>query len=501
VTLFFDSDKKMTIGVLSQSPRQQEQRRSHASVEMANYFSNRVRAGSAYQRSPLYFELDGYIRENRTHIRQYMSGRRPDGQWPRSSNTAGTCRGSEEASDRQEEKDTSKDGSTETMISVAMGSLEASDAAQQQELLEQEERLRQQRQCESYDDDDDDDTTFSGRWTDLDRLERVLEIARLVRLNDDLDVLSIYFLRLTSKLCGRVAARVAMHRMQTTRLTLTPFVDGVSLTGYSNFVRHEDHRNNNDDADAETQGPIKLVRHSETGRLIEYRQCRDLALQNYCLGTRQSAPEEIATFTPIQRNDSSCGCEFSWKCEEIALANLHRWWGDIAIRDYMGQKLVLSWNPLSVDAINFQKQHPKNIENNDQDGNSSSNSSDSCPLVTLAAIRLENGPKQGIQTFSPLSPDQLKKHRQENSASSLSMTLNVLKSETRSIDHVTMLYTGHARVEKVQMNFMSLVKAMAKAVAPRVREEQLDILQMRPLLPKEVEYVKMIEEAAAVMQN
>ena len=388
------------------------------------------------------------------------------------------------------------------MISIAMGSLEASDTAQQQELLEQEVRLRQQRHCESYDDDheDDDDTTLSGRGTDLDRLERVLDIARLVRLNDDLDVLSIHFLRLTSKLCGRVAARIAMHRIQATQLTLTPFVDGVSLTGYSSFVRLEDHRNNNADDD-EIQDPIKLARHSETGRLVEYRQCRDLALQNYCLGTQQSAPEEIATFIPIQRNDNSCECEFSWKCEEIALANLHRWWGDIAIRDYVGQKLVLSWNPLPVDAINFQKQRSNNIESNNQDGNSSANSSDSSPLVPLAAIRLENGPRHGMQTFSPLSQDQHKKRRQENSSSSLSMTLNVSKNETRSIDHVTMLYSGHARVEKVQMNFMSLVKAAAKAVAPRVRQEQLDILQMRPLLPKEIEYVKMIEEAAAVVQN
>jgi hypothetical protein len=370
VTLFFDDQKKLSIAVLSSQ---------HANVALDNYFQSRLESGTAYQRSPLYFLLDGYLRENLTRIKQQTG-----------------C----------------------DSISFAMGALEASDTVQRQELEQEVERKS--------------DLIKRQESAGADLLERVLEIARFNRLNDDLDVLDIYCLRNTSKGFARMAANIAKHRMFSSQFVLTPSVDGVSITGFSNFVRH---------------GDGTLVRYTESGRIIEYQQCQDIELGR--------SPQEDY-FVPTEKDPSRTD-EFTWECEEIALANMGDWWGDLAVREYVGQKLSLSWKPAPADAT-------YGVE-----------------PVWLSCLRLDNGSAfKGEHEFS-LSHQAAK------------ITLRVLESRTMSLDDATTSYTGRIKVVKVEIDYLSLVRAAARALLPRLRERHTTIQQTRPLMQSELEYLETVE--------
>jgi hypothetical protein len=368
VTLFFDGDKKITVAVLS------------ARLDtLSRYFQCRVEQGTAYQRSPLYYEMDGYVRENWTKIQ------RQNGFGPQS-------------------------------VSIAVGSLKASDDAQRDELTTE----RRSRKRKTVDDEI--------------LLEQALDIARLHRLQDDLDVISISFMSQVNKAFGRVASKLARQRLLDTKLILRPFVDGISLNGYSNFSRR----------DATT-----LVSCSESGRAVEYCQREDILLSSSIGG------EEF--FKPVPSTIS----DLSWECEELALANLHRWWGDIAIRDYVGQKLILYW-----------KLDPSHPDYGDNKGSG---------IISLAALRLEAEQSKGVRTW-PMAQS--------------SICLDVLESSVRVIDDVTMSFAGRLRVSQVRLNFASLVRAAARGKLDSLKTDHELIEESRPLLEHEIDYLLEVERAA-----
>jgi hypothetical protein len=367
VTLFFDGDKKITVVVLSE-------RLDNLSM----YFQCRVEQGTAYQRSPLYYEMDGYIRENWTKIQRQK-------------------------------------GFGSHTVSIAVGSLKASDDAQRDELTTE----RQSRMRKTVDDE---------------LLEQALNIARLHRLKDDLDVISISFMRQASKAFGRVASKLARQRLLDTTLILRPFVDGISLNGYSNFVRGD---------------ATNLVSCSESGSANQYCQREDILLSS------SVGDEEF--FKPVPGTIS----DISWECEELALANLHRWWGDIAIRDYVGQKLILYWK--------LDPSHP------DYANNKGSN------IVSLAALRFEPDQSKGIRTW-PMAQS--------------SICLDVLESRVTMIDDVTMSFAGRLRVSQVRLNFASLVGAAARGKLDSLKTNHELIEESRPLLEHEIDYLLEVERAA-----
>jgi hypothetical protein len=349
VTLFYDVDKNLTVAVLS-SPRAVM---AIVDAPLAMYFQSQVQQGTALQRSVLYYELSGYIRENYSNMQRRQSG---GGSSSSSSSSSGNGLRPTEA------------------ISIAVGSLEASDEAQKK-MLEEERRLARERRLHGG-------TTSASALSSLalneEQFEQVMEIARLHRLNDDLDVLSVYFLRLVNKTCGRIATRIAQYQLaHKTTLVLSPYVDGVALSGYSNFNRggtagtvnnvatvplYEDADGNNimhaarGEQDPTTTNAVQhtqhglrqqpqqqlLVRHREFGREIEYRQCQDIVLTS----TRQNP----AIFSPMTtcccpehdenvNHDSTAAAAaaaaaaplFTWECEEIAFAVMHRWWGEFLL--------------------------------------------------------------------------------------------------------------------------------------------------------------------------
>lgn len=289
ITLHYDAVKKVTIAVLAPCQNRVDSEAVNA------YFQSRVADGTAYIVSPLYYELEGFIRENLSWIRKAL----PD-----------------------------LTHQTESSVSVAMGSLEESDDVQRRKMLDEKEasnrnthhRLRVASAGAVGTSSPDLRGDGGGLVVDADWFEEVLEIARLHRLNDDLDVLSVYFMRQTSKSFGRVAARIAFHRLQSqTSLALTPLVDGVYISGYSKFVRR----------DGLPLHHIHTTRYLDSGRAVEYQRCLDIDL-NGASGSsavRSSTNECLVglagKFAPSEASDPY----FDWKCEEVSLANLHRWWG------------------------------------------------------------------------------------------------------------------------------------------------------------------------------
>jgi len=428
-TLFFDGDKKMTIAVLS---------RHVESLEV--YFQCRVEQGTAYPRSPLYYELEGYIRENYTKIcRHWQKG----------------CFG--------------MTGDLDTVV-LAVGSLEASDKAQRNELMEEREaRLKQLHARNEHEEEE-------KNIVSLARLEEVLEIARLHRLTDDLDVCSIYFMTTTSKLFGRIAARIVQDRLKETHLTLTPFIDGVTVSGYSTFAREESNR---------------LVKCTEQGRAVEYQQLPGIDLFS------SSSSGEFCVFGGRKEtsSDAVSNGRFSWKCDEIAFENLHRWWGDIVVRDYVGQKLVLSWNlhPGTADALEYYR---SNAPNNHR-GMSTKGT------VTLGTVRVESSPPTGRHQNWPLYPccssafhgESLSQRRR---ATTSSVILDVERSKSIPIDDVTTSYSGTILVHKVRLDFVWLVRASAQFALQRIRSNYRHIEESRPLLPHEIEYLGHVEAIAAL---
>lgn len=371
VTLFFDDLKNVTIACLS---------RKCKALEV--YLQCRVAQRSALQRSPLYYELDGYVRDN------FVKIRRQKGFYPES-------------------------------IVVAMGALKASDNAQRKGLMEDRLSRLQKHHGKSLD-----------HHTSNDLLERALDIARLHRLEDDLDVISIYCMRLTTKTFGKIAARLAKNRLDNnTALLLSPHVDGTLVSGYSKFVRGESSR---------------LVRATENGRTVEYQKCNDIAMV--------PSIHFPGILVPRHENTST----FAWQCEEIALANLHRWWGDIVVRDYVGHKMALSWLPGLVDSLPSQRSR-----------------------LPLATVRLEACPDRGHQmVMTPL----------------IRIHLQVTESEARtSHDDATTSYKGSSNVQQVELQFPCLVRAAARAALDEMEKRKRVV---RPLLDHEADYLRILRDAS-----
>ena len=373
VTLYFDGEKNLTIAVLSRPTE-----------ALGVYFKCRVEQGSAHQRSILYYELDGFVRQNLTSLRrqQYLS---------------------------------------EECIRTAVGSLEASDRAHRRFL--EEDRIRESQ-------------VRHRRSNEFEMFEEVMEIAREHWLDDDLDTLSIYFLGQVNKASRRIAQRIVKHRLQGLSVTVTPYLDGTYMSGYSNFNRSTS---------------TSVVRHLESGRSVEYCMCSPVILEH---ANRQD--DELGTYVTM---DSRSGT-ITWKCEELALGNLHRWWGDIECLEYMGQKFSLACALPQADIVDG----PTN--------------------VTLASVRLEANPRPG--------------RRRWLSSTFVNLEVDILESHMKKLDDVAILYEGKANITSVSVGFMALVQAVARRRLSNLRLELDSIKQSRPLLDHELTYFRLVQEAASM---
>lgn len=394
---FFDEERTITIAVLS-----------HRLSPFTAILDGREKEGSAIRKSLLYYELQGYLRENLSQL----------------------------------QRNHERGGLGPHLVNVAMGALKKSDNVQKRK-SEAAHQAHQQ------------------AIVPFDRLEEVLDIARLVRLGDDLDVMSIYSLRLASKSLGLIAARMARHRMQQTQLTVCPLVDGCSLSGGFSVFRR-----------VNTELQSIIFKMSRNQKVVEYGQCESIICCHAPPAPRgcdEDKKDKAGIYRPVER---SCK-EFAWNCEETSFATLDREWGDIVVHEYLGQKLVLTWHMGAADTMMMQNATSL----------SKSTASSSGERAPLAALPLDANLLIGSRLWElPL----------------LYFKLDVVESDTHKTDDVTVFYKGRIRVEEIGISFLCMVQSFAKSLEPVVRERLKQIQETRPLLEHEHAYLEQVFELSAM---
>ena len=453
ITLHYDEDEHCCVAVVS-----------HPLDPFEVYFERLVQQNIAIRITPFYFKLRGYVRENYYRIRrQEYSGDADD--------------------------DMIKFGSH--LVNIAVGALAKSDYAQKAELESAilAKRKQQQPPLQSY-----------GP-----RLEDVLEIVRLHRLGDDLDIMSIYCLRLVNKCIGQIASKIAKERIQTSTLTVNPLVDGCTLSGFSVFRRRRQRRrrrrpsqqqHDHDDEDPENHFHDNAINPFHTTiiqgddrKLVEYSECEKIILEaaeddderttchghNIDGGGGSTGGSELGVFRPTKDSFN----DFSWNCEELSFATLERDWGDIAIHEYVGQKLLLFWNLPPVDALLLV-----------QDSGSSRDGSSLLQLTTttssrkslpLANLGLNAAPRKGNRTWRTPMVD---------------FNLDIISSDAVQVDDVTVSYSGRIRLENVRINFACLARAYARNLELVLKNQHEQILETRPLLDHEIAYRQLVSDVA-----
>jgi hypothetical protein len=281
ITLFYDVDKSITVAILS-----------HRLDPFVEYLQNRVDEGTATFKTPYYYELKGFIRENIHYARQQQNlfGRH--------------------------------------LVKVAMGALRESDLMQS--------RLLEEHHCQQ-----------NHARRSFEELEKVLHICRMHRLSDDLDVLSIQCMQNTSQAFRRVATPMAQQRMKECELVVTPQVDGFFVSGYSVFRRSDATRLTSMERE---QG--RMVEYAIVSPSIVCRQ-PSKCLEIETLVGQYMPCNDGSLCKPVNENgNEECKSgEFTWGCEELSFATLEREWGDIGVTEYTGQKIVVHWRRGMADVV------------------------------------------------------------------------------------------------------------------------------------------------------
>lgn len=367
ITLFFDSERSLTVAIIS-----------HRLDPFVLYLEERVFEGTARRKTMLCYELDGFIRENLSRLKnQERFGYH--------------------------------------LVEVAVGALNESDAAHRKVL---ERDLIQRRPAAPFE-----------------RIEECMEICRLHRLGEDLDVLSIYMLGRTCKSLKRVANAMVKTRMEGTRLLVSPLADGCILAGYSVFRRREN---------------MCTIVQKEHGRFMEYSAC----------DTIECASQAPGRFAPAIGSIS----DFEWNCEELSFQNLERGWGDVGVREYLGQKLVVSWLCGAVD-----------IAHNSEKANGES--------ISLASYRLSSSQKRGTKKFEKRF---------------FTFEVFVSRSGCNEIDDVTVSFSGRCSVVQIKIDFLCLLRAYARTFEPCLKAQYAKIQENRPLLEHEKAYLKEVIDASSL---
>jgi hypothetical protein len=423
ITLFFDADKSQTAAILS-----------HRLDPFLQYLDARVEEGTAVCKTAFYYELNGFVRSNLSHMRRQSSqgeSTQPQGRLTFSSH----------------------------LVKVALDALKESDQAQRT-LLEQAHRK----------------SHHAKHPCNLETLEQVLDICRQHRLGDDLDVLSIQCMQQTSCAFRRVAASMATQRLKNCQLQVTPFVDGCYTSGYSVFRRR--HQTGGDQQLGGRRENI--VAHQEHGRTVEYNKLDPILL---CHSEQEKVDaSHEGCYVPSLRSRTNCSPGddkekqeensrlggFSWSCEELSFANLEREFGDIAVSEYCGQKLQVHWKRGAADTSGTQ------IINNQHN-----------PYG-------ENAPTFDVKLANHAQKPEIKTCAMPG----FSLTLDLQKMEESTVDDVTVLFQGNAKILECRVRFEFLVAAYARSLEPLLQSKRDDILKSRPLLKHEEAFLQRVRRTS-----
>ncbi|VEU36836.1 unnamed protein product [Pseudo-nitzschia multistriata] len=447
IMLYFDAAKSCTIATLS-----------YRLDPFVRYLDRRVQDGSAVVKSPYYYELDGYVRDNlhRLRYQQRLFGGH--------------------------------------FVKVAIGALKESDAAQSKLLEEAHLRqlMRRHRPCNLSSNSFSDKESASAcvalgieprSHQGVERLEMALEICRLWGLGDHLDVLSIDCMLKTSHFFRQLAVPMAEERVNDCEFVVTPLVDGHYTSGYSVF------RRGNDDQ--------PRIFEREHGRLVEYAVCPSVLYCQKRYGSQAipsgkcmreinkggryfpSLHSSVDFRRSSNRNEKvkpELPTGFSWACEELSFANLELECMDIGLREYIGQKINIQWRRTEVDDPGFQRDYSSF---RDEKSTGSSDTPEQVFCVKLGWAPTKNG----IVDIS---------------VPHFGVKLHIPRNSMSQVDDVTFTYKGTAQVLECKSDFTFLVAAYARSLQPYLIARHQQIETHRPLLRHEQEYFEEVQKAASL---
>ena len=453
ITLYFDADKNCTIAVLS-----------CCLDPFKKFFDECVNEGNAVWISPLYCELNGFLRENfhrLQHQQRFFGGH---------------------------------------LVKIAIGALDDSDAAQRTQLeeahIQQHRRRHRRHRVQSNNRTSPFNTvsissSFSKAsakcYEDIERLEVVLEICRMWGLGECLDVFSIYCLLRTSRVFRKVGIPMAEKRVKECNFVITPLVDGHMTSGRSIFRRLNSNR--------------QTILQREEGHLVEYAVCSSIIYRQRG-GERRSSPTRneddnhfSRSFYPATCSDAisdqnpernrygeeSGNCtEFSWACEELSYTNLELECMDMGIKEYTGQQVIVQWKRNDVDnPFNFRKK-----DTSIEVASSSSFLQSSKSSIPVLRVKLDRARQTtGIAKFSV--PHFL-------------LRIDIRKSLVSQVDDVTFFYEGEAEILECRADFLFLVAVYARSLSALLIENHQQINKLRPLLQHEHAFLEEVQQAASI---
>ena len=78
--------------------------------------------------------------------------------------------------------------------------------------------------------------------------------------------------------------------------------------------------------------------------MVEYAMC-----DSFLFCDDSDKPGRYILHPEWSNGDDKVGSNFSWACEELSFANLEREWGDSAVQEYIGHKVLVRWKRENVD--------------------------------------------------------------------------------------------------------------------------------------------------------
>jgi len=255
---------------------------SHLLVPFLNYFQQRIHLETAFPKSRWQFHLNGFVRENLTDLKRQR-------------------------------------GFGGHLVKLLLtNTLEDSDKAYNQQ-IDGEQQLKQKR---------------ARVEMDMNTFEEAMDVVLLHRLQEDLEVdpMSLHCMRKTSLLFRTIASGIAVKKMKSLNISVTPLVNGLEQHG-------EDKIDGYDSENWKSAGGCDY----DIGQVYRYDKMDKKELEY--------REEESCFAVPLDKDD-----DFHWRSPWLLLSDAARYDecdsnSPPCTDDYIGQRLKIYWHPVDGDLV------------------------------------------------------------------------------------------------------------------------------------------------------
>jgi hypothetical protein len=414
---------------------------SHQLDPFCNYFSQRCAEETARPQSAMVYKLGGFLRPNLTKLQENFSSH---------------------------------------LITVSRKAVASSDRAQ----AKMQERIAKRVRIEQ---------------PVFDRLEEVIDIALLHRLASDLDPISILCMSRTCRMFLKKARQIASQRLRSTRLSITPLVDGMEQHGQSKMNGYDSER-------FERSGDDCIVWRYDKRNMI------DLVFAEQ--------DDENGVFCPTDQDTSSS--TFSWKSNILPSRIWRQEEDDDYSRmgcddnDYVGQHFKLYWHPDPHDGVEVPKRNHGNhqlpslgvfvgkvdLGITPPEGVTRKRLEVKCGRSNAETAYIEyevlRSSEREIE-MDDTSDDEIESDESEEDnthGESKEEHFCHAKDERSTQSRKMYEFAGQASFKRLKINFSTLLSIVALQHLNKLKGEYDTIMKTRPLRPAEVEMMAVVQKAA-----